>query len=981
MDEGISNLSKEFINAVNALFHGKNKEIQMKANQFIYEFDKRPESWEVSYQILSTDNLSDEVYFNAIQILKNKIKYDFGNYSENREIIIKLISFLIEKIDKFKNLKHYILINYCQCFSMTMLFSGSDFTILMKKCVEKLNNNDNIIDTMSLLLIFNYLADVYFDKTIVIDEHKRNEFNLNLNIIANDVIRFLNNLTKNIKQGKIKDEGVLKVLNSDLLETFSNWLILRLNDEIIQKLNNEYIDIVNFVFEINETNIQKHTDCICNLLEISLDEPETQNLGKIFFSKIMNFKEIFYKNINLLDSEQSSFYVEIFIKFIQNNLMEILNEGRFDLIQLVVDLTKICPSNQIDLICDFFNIFDQFLYEKQVTPENIMIQFKQTFIQLIKNMINLMTFPYDIFKLLNENKTKKLKQYDDYINIKDYRYSIKIFLTNFTRSYTFNFVYINVIFPEFKKTVERIKENPNNLNHWSKFESILCALSSIVELVKEKELNSLNVIFNTILDVPKEYIQITRTVTYIIDQIDHILGTNENLLKRLFKYLIDGLSNELTLKYCSISANNLLSKNKEILSQNKNDLIQLYNESIKNNVLDNDKYLAIFNGLIEVICYGNENEQDIEKNLINIFQQWVIFLIEAKNKAMNPNSELSAKEIEKLIELLVILKNISRASFEGLSGKNLNIMQKIFNEIWIHLKTLLIKFSTNNDLVEEIIQLIKYYMRGLKENFIPFIEEYLYCLIEGYKISPISSYLYGFEVLITVYGNFNDEKIKNMINLMFNELCKITFANYIRNSNDLLTNIQLGEDFFGLMYRILKVSPIFLIDSEMLNKILTISLESLSIDQIQISKNIIILINNLIDCTFSNIFNDMKKDNQEKYNFYFNKIQNTIQEFISPLIKEILNVFLLAPPNIIYENIKDLVMNLVSRQQNFCVIYFTEHLTNFPNDVLTNKEKENFINLIQNFKLEEKRFEDYLEILYRRCQNKQRRGIGNKKNN
>ena len=981
MDEGISNLSKEFINAVNALFHGKNKEIQMKANQFIYEFDKRQESWEVSYQILSTDNLSDEVYFNAIQILKNKIKYDFGNYSENREIIIKLISFLIEKIDKFKNLKHYILINYCQCFSMTMLFSGSDFTILLKKCVEKLNNNDNIIDTMSLLLIFNYLADVYFDNTIVIDEHKRNEFNLNLNIIANDVIRFLNNLTKNIKQGKIKDEGVLKVLNSDLLETFSNWLILRLNDEIIQKLNNEYIDIVNFVFEINETNIQKHTDCICNLLEISLDEPETQNLGKIFFSKIMNFKEIFYKNINLLDSEQSSFYVEIFIKFIQNNLMEILNEGRFDLIQLVVDLTKICPSNQIDLICDFFNIFDQFLYEKQVTPENIMIQFKQTFIQLIKNMINLMTFPYDIFKLLNENKTKKLKQYDDYINIKDYRYSIKIFLTNFTRSYTFNFVYINVIFPEFKKTVERIKENPNNLNHWSKFESILCALSSIVELVKEKELNSLNVIFNTILDVPKEYIQITRTVTYIIDQIDHILGTNENLLKRLFKYLIDGLSNELTLKYCSISANNLLSKNKEILSQNKNDLIQLYNESIKNNVLDNDKYLAIFNGLIEVICYGNENEQDIEKNLINIFQQWVIFLIEAKNKAMNPNSELSAKEIEKLIELLVILKNISRASFEGLSGKNLNIMQKIFNEIWIHLKTLLIKFSTNNDLVEEIIQLIKYYMRGLKENFIPFIEEYLYCLIEGYKISPISSYLYGFEVLITVYGNFNDEKIKNMINLMFNELCKITFANYIRNSNDLLTNIQLGEDFFGLMYRILKVSPIFLIDSEMLNKILTISLESLSIDQIQISKNIIILINNLIDCTFSNIFNDMKKDNQEKYNFYFNKIQNTIQEFISPLIKEILNVFLLAPPNIIYENIKDLVMNLVSRQQNFCVIYFTEHLTNFPNDVLTNKEKENFINLIQNFKLEEKRFEDYLEILYRRCQNKQRRGIGNKKNN
>ena len=976
MDEGISNLSKEFINAVNALFHDKNKEIQMKANQFIYEFDKRPESWDVSYQILSTDNLSDEVYFNAIQILKNKIKYDFGNYSENREMIIKLISFLIEKIDKFKNSKHYILINYCQCFSMTMLFSGSDFTILLKKCVEKLSNNDNIIDTMSLLLIFNYLADVYFDKTIVIDENKRNEFNLNLKIISNDVIQFLNNITKDIKQGKIKDEGILKVLSSDILETFTNWLILKLNDETIQKLNNEYIDIINFVFDINESNIQKHTDCICNLLEISLDEPETENLGKIFFSKIMNFKDIFYKNINLLDSEQSSFYVEIFITFIQNNLMEILNEGRFDLIQLVVDLTKICPSNQIDLIYHFFIIFDQFLNEKQVTPENIMRQFKEIFIQLIKNMINLMTFPNDIFKLLNENSTKKLKQYDDYINIKDYRYSIKNFLSNFAKIYTFNFVYSNIIYPEFKKTVERIKENPNNLNHWSKFESILCALSSIVEVIKENELDSLNIVFNTILDVPKYYIQITRTTTDIIDEIDNLLGKNETLLKSLFKYLIDGLNNELTLKYCSISANNLLSKNKELLSHNKSDLIQLYNDSIKNKVLDNNKYLSILNGLIEVICYGNENEQDIEKNLVNIFQQWVLFLIEAKNKSIMTNVQLSPNEIERLIELLVILKNISRASFEGLSGNNTKIMEKIFNEIWIHLKTLLIKFSTNNDLVEEIIQLIKYYMRGLRENFIPFIEEYLYCLIEGYKISSISSYLYGFEVLITVYGNFNDEKIKNMINLMFKELCKITFANYIRNSNDLMTNIQLGEDFFGLMYRILKISPIFLIDSEMLNKILTISIENLSIDQIQISKNIIILINNLIDCPFSNIFIDM---NKEQYNFYFNKIQNTIQEFISPLIKEILHVFLTAPPNIIYENIRDLVMNLVSRQQKLCEIYFNEHLKNFPNDVLTNKEKENFVNLIRNFKLEEKHFEDYLEILYRRCQNKQRRGIGNKK--
>ena len=32
--------------------------------------------------------------------------------------------------------------------------------------------------------------------------------------------------------------------------------------------------------------------------------------------------------------------------------------------------------------------------------------------------------------------------------------------------------------------------------------------------------------------------------------------------------------------------------------------------------------------------------------------------------------------------------------------------------------------------------------------------------MEGYKISPISSYLYSIEVLITVFGNDEEENIK-----------------------------------------------------------------------------------------------------------------------------------------------------------------------------------------------------------------------------
>ena len=981
MNGGTSNLYQDFLFAVNSLFHSNDKNLQRQANQFICDFDKRPESWDISYQILSSDNLSDEVYFNAIQILKNKIKFDFGNYSENREMIIKLVSFLLDKIDKFKQLKHYILLNYCHCFSMAMLFSGSDFTILMKKCVEKLNSQNNINDTLALLLIFNYLIEVDFDNSIVIDDDKRDEFNFNLSNIANEVIQFLNNLIKYIKKGEIKDGSLLKVLNTDILETFTNWLKLGLNENTIEKLNNEYIDIINFVFEINDSNIQKHTDCICYLLELPLDNQEMENLAKIIFSKILPFKEVFYKNISSLDPEQCSFYIEVFSSLITNNLQEILSENRLDLVQLMVDLSKICPSSRIDLICDFFSYLDSFLYERQVSKENILAQFKGYYIQLIKNLVELIKFPSDIFKTLNEAKTKVLKHDDEYNNIKDYRYVIKQFLLNFTKDYSFNFIFNEILFPEFIKTVEKIKNNSNNLNYWSKFEAILYAFSSISELVKESELKSLNVIFNTILDVPKNFFQITRTVTDIIDHLENVLNKNETLLNIFFQYLIEGLSNELTLKYCSISSKNLLSKNKEIFSKNKNVLIDLYNNKIKNNVLAHTKYLPILEGIVEVICYNNNgNGQEIGNYLIDIFKQWVLFLIEAKNKSMLQNVQFSSEEMEKLIELLIVLKSISKSAFDGLSKENFIIMEKIFNEIWPHLKILFNKFSTNNDLVEEIIQLIKFYMRGFKDNFKLYIPEYLNCLIEGYKLSPISSYLYGFEILITVFGNYEEENIKNMINVMFNQLCQITFNNYIRNRNDLLINVQLGEDFFGLMYRILKISPIFLIDSEMLDNIISISLENLSIDQIQISKNIIIFINNLINCPYKTFLNEMKKKNQDKYVIYYNKIQKKIEGFISSLIKEILHILLLVPPNVIYENISELIMNLVKKQQNLCVKYFSEHLKEFPGDVLTNKEKDNFIMLIQNISIQEKKFEDYLEVILKRCQNKQIRDNGKMNN-
>ena len=169
-------------------------------------------------------------------------------------------------------------------------------------------------------------------------------------------------------------------------------------------------------------------------------------------------------------------------------------------------------------------------------------------------------------------------------------------------------------------------------------------------------------------------------------------------------------------------------------------------------------------------------------------------------------------------------------------------MFEILSELYPIIIYILQKISTDKDIVENSIQLIKVYMRGLVDNFIKFIPEYVNCIINGYKLSPISSYIYGFEVLVTVFPNRKEKELINLLNGTFNELCKITFYNYIKKESDLDIYVQIGEDFFGMLYRVMKQSPRIILESQILDDLINISLDYMTTYQIEIAKNIMIFL-------------------------------------------------------------------------------------------------------------------------------------------
>ena len=436
---------------------------------------------------------------------------------------------------------------------------------------------------------------------------------------------------------------------------------------------------------------------------------------------------------------------------------------------------------------------------------------------------------------------------------------------------------------------------------------------------------------------------------------------------KAFNYLIDRLEKPLVQRCCSVSSKSLLVHNKSILAQKKQDLVNLYNTKIREQVLLNEKYIAIQEGIIEVVCYSsaeNYNKETIRQNLVEMMKTWIAYLNEVEKKITTQNpANLSSQEIDIIGKLTGVLKSFARGFYEGLDSINISIMGEIFKEIWPKLKIIINAFSTNVDIIENIIQFTKHFMRGMKDDFKVYLEDYIKCLIEGYKISPISSYLYGFEVLVTVF--YKDSSVRTIINNLFNEFCQITFDNYLTSLTDVKVGSELGEDFFGMINRLIKLSPFVLLDSPQFEKIIKLCVDSIGIKEMEIEKTILVFLHKILNYKNSGILTDAPPDVAE---IYQRNIVLLVEKYSDEIVKRVLTDIYSVPPAVIIDFLKDLIFKFIELSSDSAVKGFSKHLAALPSDCLTKKEKEQFLDCVRNFK--EDKMDSIIDKLISRCQNK-----------
>ena len=409
--------------------------------------------------------------------------------------------------------------------------------------------------------------------------------------------------------------------------------------------------------------------------------------------------------------------------------------------------------------------------------------------------------------------------------------------------------------------------------------------------------------------------------------------------------------------------------------------MKIYDEKIKQELITKKHYRDILDGICCVVS-SIEDSNLIKECFVELLKPWITHLHSAKTQ-LDSNQPLTKEDNSIVINILDIMKVIVKRGYSEIKINDFGIFSQIFTEIWDIIKVFLT--SNNYNILESVIQLIKYFMRGMVNEFKPFLKEYLYYSKIGYDRMSAPPLLYAFEISLTVYINDEDEETKDLLKHMLKELIFKTFNSYLTSIKDYNDKPQLSEDFFGLMFRITKLHPFFILESELFETLLYNSIIYLDVPHLDTSNNIIYFINKLI------VFHKHKKtqkllDNKE-FGFYYEKMKNNVLKFGDMLVTKIINYLLTYPSGIVYDHLKDLIADILLQFPKEAGIWFSKASESLDSDILTNSEKIKMIALIESLfnshnditdpkelaetlnTLEEK-FMEYIDLIYKRSLSK-----------
>lgn len=415
--------------------------------------------------------------------------------------------------------------------------------------------------------------------------------------------------------------------------------------------------------------------------------------------------------------------------------------------------------------------------------------------------------------------------------------------------------------------------------------------------------------------------------------------------------------------------------------------MSLYKQRIFQN-LTKDNYSSNILSCICNLIFSLNNMEDVKAHFIDISGDWINkFIILTKQiniinteYIFDPKEKFTEEE-QQIIEILDIIKTIVSSSFDAVNSNTPNQEEKLtlfylmLKELWPSFKTTLI--SRKYKIVEETVQIIKLFMRKITNDFLVYMKEFLSIACSAYNLSPFSTYLYCFEVVLTVIApNCNDEWFI-ILKSVFEELSNITFGKYLKSQILIEEYNDLTFDVYGMMFRCMKLNPLIILDSKNFENILVISSNLISLKQPNSSLNVIHFLEKVLDFKENKV---IKRLDEKSLNIYYSKVYNSISNHGEVILYKIFKYLQENPISMVLNHLINLSITLIETFQDTCLEWFISVLQKLPENCLTNNEKNDVLlsvksiidgvrNNVHKQILKEisTQYSDFLILIYNRC--------------
>eukprot|EP00347_Sterkiella_histriomuscorum_P023855 403333152 len=970
-------------------------ETYKQADTLLTSFSKTHQAWAVTIQALSLDNLENNEYFHAANVLKNKMMYDFASlrrqdFSISFQIRDNLLIILKKMIDDGK--PSFVLNCLCTALAILSMHLNESWQDMIEQLISELSNT--VDQAINLLTILKYMATDCDNDSIVIEDSLRRSFFTYLDNLSQIVFEQIFNqwaqkINTQVVTENTTEDFKFQKLKSKIVDAFYQWIKLRLPDEALQNMTQQYPDLLALVFnelDNKDENLENATNCVIELISLSRKQPEKfASIREAVVEKISRLTHRVDQAVKEKDEILGEQLIDIFVELGQSHINQIIESGSLTIPEILLKLMSIPEIRNRRQVSFWKNLFKGIskIEQAEVKTQKLVV-FEPVLLRLLDCIIDQMKAEDDVFD--DFNYVSEFDEQFDEFNFA--RNDFGKLIQTICKCCGPQAIYA-VFIQKLQQHIQKAQQDQTNVSEWSSIETIITCISDLATTLTIEQVGALNDIIQLVFQLPDQYVALRRAGANLFRSLSKLIkehGMNaQQDIKKFVDYVIVGLTNKYATPSCSKAFNTLCVDNAKVLSAFSEEIIQKVIPYPANDWSVKQHYLLIVDGigaLVEQI-QDNQTSSNCLKRVIESFALPLMQKIQGIQSIFDKeNFQLQAKDInEGTISAISGYMQLIGDFLKGckqLSERKVNPFVDIFQQLWTQfIERNFTMFTHIDEIVEQTVRLVKHCSRILGSEFDKYLVPFLQKAIQAYQQNPIPGFIYSVEFCLVDYHK--DTSYANIFLEAFNLI--------VSRTGQLLTNLKQIEefpdiafDFFGMCVRYMKLSRDLFFKSTQLETLLQIWICGIGIehrDALLTHTEFIIVLISMLSKSMALVQDPTNQQQILQAGISQSEVimwDYFLKNGLSIVDKYIL-VILSAPSTSIVEKYVDVLVEICLRFPiDYKKFWFTQAFSKIPGDVLTDEEKERHISkiIVQNPKFDT--LVSNFDIIAKRARNTVNRG-------